>query len=48
MEEVAWDNYSLATELIKKKEDVHVATLLTIIGKDARDVYSTFTDWPDD
>ena len=45
---LAWDNYSLASELNKKKEDVQVATLLTIIGEDAKDVYSTFTNWPDD
>ena len=39
---LAWDNYSLATELNKKGENIQVATLLTIIGEDARDVYSTF------
>jgi transposase InsO family protein len=38
---LAWDNYSLATELNKKGENIQVATLLTIIGEDARDVYST-------
>lgn len=42
---LAWDNYSLATELDKKAEKVQVATLLTIIGEEARDVFSTFTDW---
>jgi len=42
---LAWDNYSLATELNKKHEKVQVATLLTIIGEEARDVHSTFTDW---
>ena len=42
---LAWNSYSLATELNKKKEDVQVATLLTVIGEEARDVYSTFTDW---
>ena len=40
---LAWDSYSLATELNKKSEEVQVATLLTIIGEDARDVFSTFT-----
>ena len=42
---LAWTNYSLATELNKKPEAVQVATLLTIIGKEARDVFSTFTEW---
>ena len=40
---LAWDSYSLATELNKKSEAVQVATLLTIIGEDARDMFSTFT-----
>ena len=40
---LAWDSYYLATELNKKGEEVQVATLLTIIGEDARDVFSTFT-----
>ena len=44
---LAWGNYALATELNKKSEPVQVATLLTVIGEDARDVYSTF-DWPDE
>ena len=43
---LAWGNYALATELNKKSEPVQVATLLTVIGEEARDVYSTF-DWPD-
>ena len=42
---LAWDNYYLATELNKKSQAVQVATLLTVIGEDARDVFSTFTDW---
>ena len=42
---LACDNYSLATELNKKHEKVQVATLLIIIGEEARDVYSTSTDW---
>ena len=37
----------LATELDKKAEKVQVATLLTIIGEEARDEFSTFTDWAD-
>lgn len=43
--DLAWNSYALATELNKKSEAVQVATLLTVIGEEARDVYSTFTDW---
>ena len=42
---LAWTSYSLATELNKKAEPVQVVTLLTVIGEEAHDVYSTFTDW---
>ena len=42
---LAWNSYALATELETKSEGVQVATLLTVIGEEARDVYSTFTDW---
>ena len=42
---LAWNSYVLATELNKKSEDVEVATLLRVIGKEACEVYSTFTDW---
>ena len=45
---LAWDNYALATELAKKDEGVQVATLLTVIGEEAREVYSTFNDWEKD
>ena len=38
----AWSNYALTTELNEKQEPVQVSTLLTIIGEDARDVFSTF------
>jgi len=38
----AWDNYALAMELNKKAEGIQVATLLTVIGEDAREVFSTF------
>ena len=41
----AWTSYSLATELNKKLEEVQVATLLTIIGEEAREVFSTFSGW---
>ena len=40
---VAWVNYSVATGLNTKDENVQVATLLTVISEDAREVYSTFT-----
>ena len=41
----AWTNYALAIELNKKSEKVQVATLLTVIGEEAREVFGTFTDW---
>ena len=41
----AWTNYSLATGLDKKDEAIQVATLLTVIGEEAREVFSTFGDW---
>ena len=41
----AWDSYSLATGLSERAEDAQVATLLTVIGEEAREVYSTFTEW---
>ncbi len=39
----AWTNYSLATGLNEKAEEVQVATLLTVIGEEAREVFATFT-----
>ena len=39
---LAWDNYSLATELSEKDQAIQVATLLTVIGEAAREVFSTF------
>ena len=42
---LAWTNYSLATKLNKKPGAVQVAMLLTIIGKEAQDVFPTFTEW---
>ena len=33
------------TELDTKSEGIQVATLLTVIGEEARGVYSTITDW---
>ena len=44
---LAWNSYSLTTELNKKLEEVQVATLLTVIGEEARDVYS-ITDSADE
>ena len=41
----AWTNYSLATELTVKTEAIQVATLLTVRGEEAREVFSTFNDW---
>ena len=41
----AWTNYALATQLNEKPEAVQVATLLTVIGEEAREVFSTFTGW---
>ena len=41
----AWTNYALALELDGKSQAVQVATLLTVIGEDAREVYSTFSNW---
>ena len=45
---LAWNSYSLATELNKKSQAVQVDTLLTVIGEEARDVYSTFTYWAEE
>ena len=45
--ERAWINYALAIELNKKSEKVQVATLLTVVGEDAREVFATFT-WDDE
>ena len=43
---LAWTNYALATELGNKSEAVQVATLLTVIGDEGREIYSTLT-WDD-
>ena len=45
---LAWENYALATELNKKTQPVQVATLMTVIGEDAREVCSTFTNWDEE
>ena len=44
----AWENYALATEFRDKPQSVKVATLLTEIGEDGREVYSTLRDWAHD
>ena len=44
----AWISYSLATGLSEKDETVQVATLLTVVGEEAREVFSTFTEWERD
>ena len=42
-----WSNYELATGVAKKDDAIRVATILTVIGDEALDVYNTFT-WDDD
>ena len=42
---LVWENYALATELNKKGEPIQVATVLTVIGEEAKEVSSTFNDW---
>ena len=43
--EAAWTSYALELELDKRPPAVQVATLLMVIGEDAHEVYSMFTDW---
>ena len=45
--ELAWKNYSRALKLHKEDEDVQVGTLLTVIGPEAQEVYTTF-EWNND
>ena len=40
---MAWSNYSVTTEVNTKDEAVQFSTLLTVVGEDAREVYSMFT-----
>ena len=40
---MAWSNYSVTTEVNTKDEAVQFSTLLTVVGEDAREVYSIFT-----
>ena len=42
---LAWTNYVLATKLGSKPESVQVATLLTVIGEEERDMFLTLGDW---
>ena len=41
---LALSNYAMATEHDKKSEAVQVATLLAVIGEEARDVFLMLTD----
>jgi len=43
-----WACYSLATELNKKLEPIQVATLLTVIREEAREVFSILTGWAEE
>jgi len=45
---LGWRNYALATELTEESEAVQVATLPTVIGEEASQVYSTFSGWEND
>ena len=45
---LAWKNCILTTELNKKAEGVQVATLLTVISEEAREVYSMFNEWSEE
>ena len=45
--ELAWKNYSRALKLHKEDEDVQVGTLLTVVGPEAQDVFTTF-EWDND
>ena len=46
--EQAWKNYLISIKLHQEPEAVRIATLLTIVGAEARKVFSTFTDWASD
>ena len=41
----AWMSYSLATSLSQKPNAVQVVTILTMIGEEACQVFSTFSGW---
>lgn len=38
-----WNNYEIATDLSNEPDTKRVATLLSVVGKDALEVYNTFT-----
>ena len=38
-----WNNFEIATDLTEATDHKRVATLLSVIGKDAIEVYNTFT-----
>ena len=42
----AWEHYSVAKEVSEKSEKIQVATLLTVMGAEARSVFATFK-WDD-
>ena len=42
--EQAWSNYSIASGLEDKESKQVLATLLTVIGRDALEIYNTF-EW---
>ena len=42
-----WSNYEIATGVAQKDEPTRVATLLTVIGEEAVDVYNTL-NWDDE
>ena len=46
--EQAWKNYSIAMKLHQEPEAGQVATLLTVVGAEARKVFATFADWASD
>ena len=39
---LAWDNYSFATKLSEKSQAVKGATLLTVVGEEAGEIFFTF------
>ena len=38
--ETSWKNYSTATELNKKSEEIQVATLLSLLGREGNEIYT--------
>ena len=46
--EQAWKGYLIAVKLHWEPEAVQVATLLTVVGAEARNVFATLTNWASD